>query len=192
MLFAANALAAVPAGKDVTNATDTYYSTTADALDSRVLLPPPPAYHSILFLQDKAMYEQGLTLRATERGKMAELDAVSAKVAESLSEAFGCGINERDTPEIHALIKHLRGELGELATRAAKQKYYRVRPYVLYGTGTCYPKDEERLRANGSYPSGHSARGWAVALILAEINPQCKERILKRGYEMGQSRVICG
>ena len=79
-----------------------------------------------------------------------------------------------------------------MSTRSAKQKYHRVRPYVLYNTGTCYPKDEERLRNNGSYPSGHSARGWAMALILAEINPAKKEAILKRGFDMGQSRVICG
>ena len=31
-----------------------------------------------------------------------------------------------------------------------------------------------------------------MALILAEINPQNREAIFKRGYEIGQSRVICG
>ena len=28
--------------------------------------------------------------------------------------------------------------------------------------------------------------------MLAEINPARQDAILKRGYEMGQSRVICG
>ena len=31
-----------------------------------------------------------------------------------------------------------------------------------------------------------------MALILAEINPAQKEAILQRGFDMGQSRVICG
>lgn len=191
-LLANSAMAAAPSGKDVTSTPDRYYSTNDEALDSLAILPPPPSFDSILFLQDRAMYEQGRLLRDTERGKLAVLDAISSKVAESLSEAFGYSINEQNSPELFALIEHLRGELGDMATRAAKQKYYRVRPYVLYETNTCYPKDEERLRQNGSYPSGHSARGWAVALVLAEINPQRKEIIVKRGFEMGQSRVICG
>ena len=34
--------------------------------------------------------------------------------------------------------------------------------------------------------------GWATALVLAEINPQRQNEILKRGFELGESRVICG
>ena len=51
---------------------------------------------------------------------------------------------------------------------------------------------EERYRNTYSYPSGHSATGWCIALVLAEINPERQEAILKRGYEIGQSRVIAG
>ncbi len=192
VLLSGTVHAAVPDGKDVTTKPDQYYSTNAEALDSLAILPPPPAFDSVEFLIDRARYEEGLLLRRGERGEMAVLDAKSGKVAESLSEAFGIAITEENTPEILKLVKNLRGELGDMATRAAKQKYFRVRPFVLYNAPTCYPDDEERLRANGSYPSGHSARGWAVALILSEINPARKELILRRGYEMGQSRVICG
>ena len=191
-LLASNAYAAVSSGPDVTTRPDSYYSTNADAVDSMALLPPPPAFDSIEFLIDRAKYEEGLLERNTERGKLAVLDAQSGKVAESFSPVFGIEINATNTPELYTLIGRLRNELGDMSTRSAKQKYHRVRPYVLYNTGTCYPKDEERLRNNGSYPSGHSARGWAMALILAEINPAKKEAILKRGFDMGQSRVICG
>ncbi|MGN1038026.1 MAG: phosphatase PAP2 family protein [Mailhella sp.] len=191
-LVSGSAYAAAPAGDDVTTRPDRYYSTNADALDSLAILPPPPAFDSIEFLIDRARYEQGLIERNTERGELAVLDAKSGKVAESLSKPFGIDITKENTPEIYKLIGNLRGELGDMATRAAKQKYYRTRPYVLYNTKTCYPDDEERLRNNGSYPSGHSARGWAVALILAEINPAKKEAIMQRGFDMGQSRVICG
>ena len=57
---------------------------------------------------------------------------------------------------------------------------------------TCNPEQQEELSTNGSYPSGHTAIGWATALVLAEINPDRQNEILKRGFEMGQSRVICG
>ena len=191
-LLASNAYAAVSSGPDVTTRPDSYYSTNADAVDSVALLPPPPAFDSIEFLIDRAKYEEGLLERNTERGKLAVLDAQSGKVAESFSPVFGIEINATNTPELYTLIGRLRNELGDMSTRSAKQKYHRVRPYVLYNTGTCYPKDEERLRNNGSYPSGHSARGWAMALILAEVNPDKKEAILQRGFDMGQSRVICG
>ena len=57
---------------------------------------------------------------------------------------------------------------------------------------TCNTKDQEKLSTNGSYPSGHTSIGWATALVLTEINPSDQDKILKRGYELGQSRVICG
>ncbi len=183
--------AAAPDGKDAAAKTDPYCSTKAEALDGLAILPPPPAFESVGFLLDRARYEEGILLRRGKRGEMAVLDAKFGKVAESMSEAFGIDISETNTPEIFRLIRDMRGAVGK-ATRAAKEKYARVRPFVLYNAPTCYPDLEERLRTNGSYPSGHSTRGWAVALVLSEINPARKEIILKRGFEMGQSRVICG
>ena len=54
------------------------------------------------------------------------------------------------------------------------------------------PEDEEELRNEGSYPSGHTVRGWGAALVLSTINPARQNEILTRGYEYGQSRVIAG
>lgn len=68
----------------------------------------------------------------------------------------------------------------------------RIRPFVFFDKSTCNPAAEEELRVNGSYPSGHTTEGWAVALLLAEINPAKQQQILKKGYEYGQSRIICG
>ncbi len=52
-------------------------------------------------------------------------------------------------------------------------------------------EDEEGLRKDGSYPSGHTAIGWAWALILSEIAPEHADAILARGRAYGESRVIC-
>lgn len=63
---------------------------------------------------------------------------------------------------------------------------------MVFNEPSATPGDEPALRKNGSYPSGHTAIGWATALVLAEINPARKAEIIQRGYDFGQSRVICG
>ena len=44
---------------------------------------------------------------------------------------------------------------------------------------------------DGSYPSGHTAIGWAWALILSEIAPERADAIFARGRAFAESRVIC-
>ncbi|MBQ7617430.1 MAG: phosphatase PAP2 family protein [Desulfovibrio sp.] len=161
-------------------------------LDTSLLLPPPPAFDSILMANDRAQYELGLTLRKTPRGEQATRDANMKMTPALFSEAFGYQISQETTPEIYALLQLAHPYVDKKTTKAAKMKYMRVRPFVLYNTNTCYAEDEEKLRHTGSYPSGHSANAWGYALILAEINPARKDAIFERGFEMGQSRVICG
>ena len=74
----------------------------------------------------------------------------------------------------------------------AKRHYMRRRPYDRFNEPTLVPAEEERLRTNGSYPSGHTARAWAMALLLVEVNPAAQDALLKYAYEWGQSRVIAG
>ncbi len=54
------------------------------------------------------------------------------------------------------------------------------------------PKWEVYERESGSYPSGHTVRGWGMALVLAQLNPEKQDELLLAGYEWGQSRVIAG
>jgi acid phosphatase (class A) len=56
---------------------------------------------------------------------------------------------------------------------------------------SCTPDEEKFLKMNGSYPSGHTAVGWAWALILGEIAPERIDQILARGRVFGESRVVC-
>lgn len=182
------------AAKDVTTQPDLYFLKESQSIDSLALLPPPPAVDSIEFLNDKAQYDAGKMLRNTPRGKQAWSDAhvEGDGVAEAFSAAFGMTISQEKTPELNRLVKKMREDAGDLATRSAKQHYMRIRPFAFYHEATCRSDDEGKLSTNGSYPSGHTTIGWATALVLAEINPDRQGEILKRGYEMGQSRVICG
>ena len=62
---------------------------------------------------------------------------------------------------------------------------------MMNGQPVCTPEEEELLRKDGSYPSGHTALGWAWALILTEIAPDRADAILARGRAFGESRNVC-
>jgi acid phosphatase (class A) len=170
------------------------YLDISEVANSIELLPPPPAYGSFQFANDSTWYEWGKAQRDTPRGDLAATDADihAADVAAAMSEAFGTEISPEKTPELYKLLATMREDAGDLSTRLAKNYYQRERPYVHFQEPTCRPEEDARLSSNGSYPSGHTAIGWAIALVLAEINPANQVAILKRGYEMGESRIICG
>lgn len=180
--------------KDTRTNPDLYFLEESEVANSLDLLPPPPEAGTILFLYDKERYDWGKLQRDTPRGDQAAQDArVDGNgVPLAFSEAFGIEISKEKTPEIHKLIINMREDAGDLATRDAKNHYMRVRPFSFFNEMTCNPEQQKELSTNGSYPSGHTAIGWATALVLSEINPDRQNEILKRGFEMGQSSVICG
>ena len=193
-VFAFGANAQEKKVKDHRTNPDLYYLVEGDLPNSLEVLPGPPDGGSVAFLYDKARYDWGRALRNTPRGQQAFRDAqVSGDgVPRAFSEAFGVLISAESTPEIYKLVLNMREDAGDLATREAKDHYMRMRPFAYFGEDTCNPEQQEELSTNGSYPSGHTSIGWATALVLMEINPDRQDEILERGYEMGDSRVICG
>lgn len=180
--------------KDHRTQPEVYFLQEGDVANSLELLPPPPSAESIQFMYDKARYDWGKSLRKTERGEQAFQDARVGGdgVPRAFSEAFGIDITKDGTPEIYTLVVGMREDAGDLATRDAKNYYNRQRPFSFFDEMTCNPEQQEELSTNGSYPSGHTAIGWATALVLSEINPDRIDEILERGFQMGESRVICG
>ena len=171
----------------------TTFLTGKSFLTSDKMLPPPPTPEDPAFEHDRLRYEQGKTIRETERGKQAVKDAgyTLEYLAGIYSEPFGMAVSKENTPEIYALLERVY-ETSRVSSRKAKERFMRTRPYVHFNEPTPVPKDEKILRKNSSYPSGHTAKGWAIALVLAEINPARQNEILKRGFEYGESRVIVG
>jgi len=160
--------------------------------DSLALLPPPPAKGSAAMLRDEAARKSVLNLRDTPRYRLASTDAVIGfpELPNDFSCAAGFQISKEGTPRLYGLMGKMLIDVG-LSTYKAKDHYKRVRPFVVHKTGTCFPKDEELLRKDGSYPSGHSAIGWGYALVLAELLPSRADAILQRGRDYGQSRLVC-
>jgi acid phosphatase (class A) len=168
------------------------YLTKEEIPDSLALLPPPPAPGSAALAADEEANRAGRVLRGTPRFAQAAEDANLAfpRAAGAFSCALGAPITERDTPHLYRLLRRVLSDAG-YSTGAAKNRYMRRRPFLVNGEPTCTPGDEKDLATQGSYPSGHSAAGWAWALVLTEIEPAREDAILSRGRAFGQSRVVC-
>jgi len=160
--------------------------------NSLALLPPPPAAGSAGFALDQEVSRKSLALRGTPRWKLAAEDANLRfpQAAGIFSCAVGAPITEQDTPHLYMLLRRTLADAG-LSTYKAKDRYKRTRPFVVNKEPTCTPDEEEHLMKDGSYPSGHTALGWAWALILTEIAPDRADAILARGRVFGESRAIC-
>lgn len=160
--------------------------------DSALLLPTPPDAASAAMAHDLEVSATALTLRGTPRWELAASDAVLRfpTAAQTFACALGVPITEQDTPNLYMLLRRSLADAG-LSTYTAKNRYQRERPFVGNGQPTCTPDEEPMLAADGSYPSGHSAVGWAWSLILAELAPERTDALLARGRAYSESRVVC-
>jgi acid phosphatase (class A) len=166
----------------------------ADLPRSLDFLPPPPDENSIEFGRDKELYHETRKLKDSALWRQAAFDAdIRANWQSFFLDAFGLTITREDTPATYELLSGAFADFSA-SLRSAKDHYQRARPYMYYQQpeSTCLPRDERLLGNDGSYPSGHAAFGWGMALILSEISPERQGAILKRGYEFGYSRVVCG
>lgn len=169
------------------------YLTVEEMPDPMRFLPPPPAWTSPLFAGDYASYLWGKTVRPTERGARAVEQAAYLfdEISVFFSKPFGLEISREKTPAIYKVL--YKGVVTAMHSYVQTKKTYgRARPFVRYGEGTPFPEDEKHLKDNGSYPSGHTVRGWCLGLLASEINPARQNELLKLGYEWGESRIIIG
>lgn len=157
-------------------------------------LPAPPDTASEHFVHDIMRYMWGKEQRKDkERADMAIRDAVwtyEALVNEFVP-YFGIAISPEETPEIWTLLARSLDTTDPMR-RAPKAYYHRKRPFERFNEHLLWEDEEEELRGEGSYPSGHTIRGWTVASLLAEINPEAADGLFARGWEYGESRVIDG
>lgn len=159
--------------------------------DSLALLPPPPAAGGAAKAADEDAFRaaQGAS-EARFALAASDADLNWPHVVLSFEPLVGTSLSDGTKPHTEMLLRRAMADAG-LSTYKAKMHYQRVRPFVENGGGSCTPKDEEALRKDGSYPSGHTAIGWMLALVLAEVAPEHADAVLRRGYDFGVSRVVC-
>ena len=162
--------------------------------DAVLCVPTPPQDPSTEFDHDILRYMWGKQQRNDSlRLEMAVRDAVwnldSTLVI--LGEPFGLKISKEGTPAIYEVLT--RGVTTIEAIRVKpKAHYFRTRPFVYFKEPSIFPQDDDWLAKEGSYPSGHTIRAWACALLMAQIHPGTAEAVYARAWESGVSRVISG
>lgn len=160
--------------------------------NSLKLVPPPPEEGSAAFALDQEIAGKYVASTDEARKAQAKADAYLGfpEAAEAFNIILDTKISEETTPNLYMILRRTLADAG-LSTYTAKNHYQRKRPFMVNDTPICTPEDEELLRKDGSYPSGHTAIGWAWALILAEVFPEQADEIFKQGKEFGISRNVC-
>ena len=169
------------------------YFTVDQLPDLIACLPAPPDTLSNQFGYDIQRYFWGKTQRLdSARAEMVKGDAVWGyqPLLDQFAVAFGLRVNPEDTPEIWRLMETALTTTDQMRVQP-KAYYHRKRPFERFDEPTLTGEDDE-LRGEGSYPSGHTMRGWSAAMLLAEINPAAANAIYARGWLYGENRVIAG
>ena len=156
------------------------------------LIPPAPAQDSTAFAWEHDVNQKIQALRGGLRWDLATLDndLTFPNAAGTFSCALGAPVTQEHTPYLYQLLRRSLVDAG-LTTYSAKDHYQRTRPFVVNEQPICAAGTEETLRNDGSYPSGHTAIGWAWALILSEIAPDRANELQARGLAFGDSRMVC-
>ncbi len=189
--------AIAPAQKNVANLPEHFgflagYLERKDYPDSLALLPAPPSPGSAAFALDEDVARRTFALRGTARFTLAlsDFDLSFPHAAGTFSCALNAPVTEQDTPRLYRLLRRSLTDVA-LSPHAAKDHYNRQRPFTMNKEPICAPEKKAELEKDGSYPSGHTAIGWAWALILTEISPYQADAILARGRAYGESRNVC-
>lgn len=164
-----------------------YLGDAADRMTA--MLAPAPMPGSPRAEADRAIFKATRALKGTPRWAMAQADFNERAVVGNMSCAIGTKMDLAALPATTKLILHMAPDVAR-GVNAPKTFYLRPRPYKVDAGETCgvLPASED----NFDYPSGHSAWGWAVALVLAEMLPERADAILVRGRAVGEGRAICG
>ena len=184
----------MPLGLRAQEATIVPYIPEEQMTDAVVCIPAPPQDPSTEFDHDILRYMWGKQQRKDSlRLEMAIRDAIWSldTTLVILGEPFGLKISKEETPEIYEVLTRGVTTIENIRFKP-KAHYFRIRPFAYFGEPSIFPQDDEWLAKEGSYPSGHTIRAWACALLMAEINPYTAAEVFARAWKSGESRVISG
>ncbi|HEV3270870.1 MAG TPA: phosphatase PAP2 family protein [Candidatus Methylacidiphilales bacterium] len=154
-------------------------------VDFKALLPDPPADGSAATKREIDLILQKQAARTPE-----EVARIKREVNLNVylfDTVLGSWFTEKNLPATAALFRKVDDNVRPVVD-SAKKFWHRPRPFL----------QDKRVRPpidppkNGSYPSGHSTVGYLDASILAQIEPDLKDKLLARGREIGDDRVIGG
>lgn len=158
-------------------------------VDPGRILPAPPRAGSAAEAAELADVRRIVAAASPERLAQAHFDDEHEDPS-IFDMAAGASFAARALPATWALLRAVQTE-SDAATSMSKAYFRRVRPW---GVDPTLPncdagKGKSQL---GSYPSGHSALGYSVGAMLAELIPERAAAIQARAKDYALSRVICG
>ena len=146
----------------------TLYFSTDEMPDLIKCLPPPPDTIGEDFAHDIIRYMWGKSQRAdSARAAIVFRDAVwsfDALLAE-FNVPLGLTVTKEGTPEIYKYMVNSLATIDQMRV-APKAYYHRKRPFERFHEHMLTRYEEKELSGEGSYPSGHSQRGYAAALLF--------------------------
>jgi acid phosphatase (class A) len=160
-------------------------------------VPPYSVLNSDEDKLDVATFERMQVPESSALWKLAEAD--EEMKYSRFNAAVSLDLDAVKFPIVIHLLDRMERDVMDTAF-AAKVHFNRPRPFerfqVAHVCGDDSPPvpeaNPQRSRTLSSYPSGHAAFGWGLALTLAEIAPDHAQAILTRGREYAENRVICG
>jgi acid phosphatase (class A) len=173
------------AGPAFAKAPATYHYLAPDSVDVTSILPGPPAIGSAANkadIQAVLARQQSRTSRDIARTRSEQNLSPAA-----FSDVLGRWFTAQRLPLTFALLNNAAAD-GEAVSEAAKLRWNRPRPPLQ--DPSIHPV--VTIPSTPSYPSGHSMRGTLWAVILAKMVPDRQNRLLARGAQIGQDRVIGG
>jgi acid phosphatase (class A) len=159
----------------------------ARKIDLRTLLPPPPTDNSETTRAETTLILKLQADIAPERAERVRADAEASiyRFADALDhpEAF----TRKQLPRTHALFRKVTYEQAAVV-HVGKNAFERKRPFRSQSAIEPIVDQPRTL----SYPSGHSMWARTVGLLLADMLPEYRERIMTRADEYAFNRVIAG
>jgi acid phosphatase (class A) len=156
-------------------------------LDLGRLLPPAPANDSAITRSEIELMLKIQAERTPLQAERAKGDAAATiyRFADALGnpEAFTAA----KLPKLDALVRKVTYEEGAVV-QAGKRSFDRPRPFLL----------EPRIvpivdkPPNASYPSGHTMWARTMGLLLSDMLPEHREKIMARADEYAFNRVVAG
>lgn len=159
--------------------------------DLTKILAAPPQPGSPRAIADAAIFDQSRAIKDKDPARWARATAdVKGTAFEHFETALGVKLTPQNAPILSALLERAGDDRSPVSV--AKSFWGTKRPYVGKDAApVCEPKRPD-LTANPDYPSGHSAFGGHVAMILAEVVPSRADALYARGRDYADSRWICG
>ena len=167
-----------------------HYLSDAQIAAAVELLPPPTTMGSAEDIADREVTERAYMARSAADAELAAKE--ESFDAFNFAAVLGPGFDKQKLPRTAALFGDAKKILA-VAKNAGKDKWKRERPCPVNSCQWDPEKDASDWKNRDyGYPSGHSTRATAFAVLLDAVFPARKQQIDAFGQQVGWHRVIRG